>query len=1191
MDKKIRSKVDLKYFGEEVKIEKEFNVGDKEGRYVYQVSCKENIYILKGFKIHLEHLNSGNKKSKELFMKSLIQISEVFQEYYFSRAASLFNPHIAAPLFMDFTIDLAENESSYSYMCIEIIFEHGGTSLSNMQPTTLELTYNLMRQSANALFLLHNLNIVHFDIKPANMVYDKRKDLLKIIDMGSAFGQTNKKNLTDTTTTLEKKIRSGTLGFAPPEVVSMAKESVVDPELKLSLAAVDIYCWGMSFFALLTNRKNNELAKDYEKYKVETEKDYEEFIKIIEICFNSVKAKKSKEKELKKAICSLLNKALQYKPKERPTMKDVISEMKEFEKEKNYTLPYSKTELEHNRNMLKILMDSDDFNKSLSRLSSNKKDVEYKNEIKDEVEDEVIANDEKEGKVEDKIEYNIEHKEEIKTKSQVMDIPDKLLKLSCEHEVAKDYLVKYALKLEEHFENYDKMKKELSILKKLLNEQELSTSAQQKIKEDIKNIEDYYKEVDKAKAKLEEHEKELKKEVPIVEMFENIKRLEDDFDVPELNDETKEILLAQNDEEKGLKQAESELQVCLENKISGFINEIQESATRYANNANKSRQDVTNLKMNYKQMKQKYADKEAKLMKAISEKSKIQEELNGKNNELIQENEKLLEGNEKLKKEKEKYEDEIKSKAEITKEIENLQSKLSNITAEIEKKLKKNKKLENKNNKQTLALKTITGKLAITEKYISEKEKELNEVKGKVEAQKHNLDKLNKKCSEEEKAVLVKVQGDTKEEIVELKEKKDLVQEYDLLKTMVEDLIKVKEDYTKENLELKKQRHQLESELKGLREKYTEENKEHEKIKNETKALCNQKDDLESKVNNFNEKFMELNKKELQSYKQKVKEKVIKQKNKLEKLLSQYTELDRKHKLQNSELDNLKSELSSAEQDNKKLIASIAKVEEEYGKEKQVLSNFINDLKGKISKHDHALYSRLEEIKKYMEEVKNSLKTRINELANHIKEVNEKVVFRAKEVSKVFGKLRKLCKNKVSNVNYISNEQSSPKINIDLNKRDMNQIYINIKEIIQRMNNAYSKIKNEKETKIKRLNDEIVNHNNSIEEYKKIIKNKEAQLTKKPEKKEEKNCTSCAARKQKEVVKYVIGKKYTVSVHEHPLIYLEKDNGWGCDGRRIVGGCKSGFTGFYQTGGALRFRCVGCDYDLCVRCLEAYLVN
>ena len=173
MDSKIRSNVDLKYFGERVKIEKEFNVGNEEERYVYQVSYKKNTYILKGFKIHLEHLSPGNKGSADLFMTSLIQISEVFQEYYFAKAASSFNPHIVAPLFMDFAIDLAENETSYSHMYIEIIFDHGGTSLNNIQLTTLELTYNLMRQSANALFLLHNLNIAYFDIKSENTIYPK----------------------------------------------------------------------------------------------------------------------------------------------------------------------------------------------------------------------------------------------------------------------------------------------------------------------------------------------------------------------------------------------------------------------------------------------------------------------------------------------------------------------------------------------------------------------------------------------------------------------------------------------------------------------------------------------------------------------------------------------------------------------------------------------------------------------------------------------------------------------------------------------------------------------------------------------------------------------------------------------------------------------------------------------------------
>jgi len=79
-------------------------------------------------------------------------------------------------------------------------------------------------------------------------------------------------------------------------------------------------------------------------------------------------------------------------------------------------------------------------------------------------------------------------------------------------------------------------------------------------------------------------------------------------------------------------------------------------------------------------------------------------------------------------------------------------------------------------------------------------------------------------------------------------------------------------------------------------------------------------------------------------------------------------------------------------------------------------------------------------------------------------------------------------------------------------------------------------------------------------------------------------------KKQKEIVGYVLGDKYTVSVHKHTLEHIEGEK-WACDGRRIVGGCKSGFKGFNDTLGALRFRCDDCDYDLCMRCLEAYLVD
>jgi len=73
----------------------------------------------------------------------------------------------------------------------------------------------------------------------------------------------------------------------------------------------------------------------------------------------------------------------------------------------------------------------------------------------------------------------------------------------------------------------------------------------------------------------------------------------------------------------------------------------------------------------------------------------------------------------------------------------------------------------------------------------------------------------------------------------------------------------------------------------------------------------------------------------------------------------------------------------------------------------------------------------------------------------------------------------------------------------------------------------------------------------------------------------------------------VVGNNYKVSVHKHFLKHIKKD-GWVCNGMSIPGGCKSKFTeyrGFEQTKGQRRFRCSDCDYDLCEKCVEAYLTN
>ena len=80
---------------------------------------------------------------------------------------------------------------------------------------------------------------------------------------------------------------------------------------------------------------------------------------------------------------------------------------------------------------------------------------------------------------------------------------------------------------------------------------------------------------------------------------------------------------------------------------------------------------------------------------------------------------------------------------------------------------------------------------------------------------------------------------------------------------------------------------------------------------------------------------------------------------------------------------------------------------------------------------------------------------------------------------------------------------------------------------------------------------------------------------------------------EKNITNYELYKYYKSTTHNHPLKYLDTtmDNGWRCDGRNLPGKCLSGITDFYQTTKLKRFRCMQCDYDLCIKCMNKYYDN
>jgi len=281
---RIRTKIDTKYIKSQATINEDITHKGTGESYLYKVSCDCIEYLLKQFKFNLG-------KSEDKFKTSLNKINEVYQEFFFLRSACAVNPHLIKPLFMDYAIDLADKEDSHLF--IEILFENPGICLMELYqqpPVKLEVTHNLMKQSANALLLLHNMDIVNLSIKPNSMAYDKEKDVLKIVDVGSAF----KKNAIEN----EEKCISVKLEY---------------------VQRMNIYNWALSFCILIFKEEYKESDNTFYKLKINN-KDY------IEEKFDSLGD--FVNTPIKEIIKRVMLRALS---KEELSIKEIVRELEEFD--------------------------------------------------------------------------------------------------------------------------------------------------------------------------------------------------------------------------------------------------------------------------------------------------------------------------------------------------------------------------------------------------------------------------------------------------------------------------------------------------------------------------------------------------------------------------------------------------------------------------------------------------------------------------------------------------------------------------------------------------------------------------------------------------------------------------------------------------------------------------------------------
>jgi hypothetical protein len=352
----LHTEVDRKHFKEKVTIEKTIKAEGEGVKYCYQVGHKGVSYIVRGYRIRFLHATSEKEANIDELKEGPIEVNEIYQEYAFLKSTSIFNLHLAKPLDLEMANVPGKDKDSPSYMYIEILFDHRGQFLNEMGPLSMEMSYNLMRQSSYALFMLHNTGGNCFSMKPEYMVYDKESDMLKIIDMGGIFGSPSRKKAEGVPVIFESELRLCFPEYAPPEILRMVEKMEPVAEILVTANAIDVYCWAMVFSTMILKRVPTDLLGENKKFKLGSEENYKDYLAFMRTSLDTVETKNDTEKQMWNILEELILRALSYKPNERPTTREIVSRMKELEKEKNINIKFAETEATNAKHLMKLLM-------------------------------------------------------------------------------------------------------------------------------------------------------------------------------------------------------------------------------------------------------------------------------------------------------------------------------------------------------------------------------------------------------------------------------------------------------------------------------------------------------------------------------------------------------------------------------------------------------------------------------------------------------------------------------------------------------------------------------------------------------------------------------------------------------------------------------------------------------------------
>jgi len=265
-----------------------------ENRDIYKITSGSKTYIFKSISCLLTN--------EEI-------IKEVREEYSINLECSKLTEGVVKPL--DFKQIVDEEIGEFT---IEILYEYFGENLlsliaeeENKRKDAKDIM-KIMRSVALTMKCLHENGFCHYDLKPENILINNEE--VKIIDFGSSRKFEHRLMVAKSTT-----VRKGTMVHSSPETLRNKK---AHPD------KLDVFCWGMTLYQLLANKKTEHLREEHD-LRIESAQ-YPKFLDMIK----SLKIKG--DEHLRENAIELLLHVLSEDYQDRPEFKELCEYLDDYEK-------------------------------------------------------------------------------------------------------------------------------------------------------------------------------------------------------------------------------------------------------------------------------------------------------------------------------------------------------------------------------------------------------------------------------------------------------------------------------------------------------------------------------------------------------------------------------------------------------------------------------------------------------------------------------------------------------------------------------------------------------------------------------------------------------------------------------------------------------------------------------------------